>query len=131
MDPAAGNLLFTALNALGIVFGVLAIAGSGLTWSLSRASRIRAFEEAVFAQLTTANTRLELCEKGIQAHKLEVTNLCDEMLDAAERAGKARRRIAAENSRAERRETEVSEDPEPQDREAAKRGVRKLLGVAS
>ncbi|MEE8556219.1 MAG: hypothetical protein V3T00_10170 [bacterium] len=122
------------MNALGIVFGMLALAGSGLTWSLSRAAKIRAFEESVFAQLTTANARMELVEKAFQAHQLEISGMCDEMLESAERAAKARRRITAENARADRRvEAEDPQGghlPEGTDRESEKRKVMKLLGVS-
>ncbi len=80
-----------------------AVGVSALAWVFSRAGKVRAFESRVYAQLTNANARIENVESALVAHKLEVTGLTDEMCIAAEKAGKERRRVYAENQRAEAR----------------------------
>lgn len=127
MDVGSQNDLVTALNALAIVLSCAALAVSALAWFFSRAGKVRAFEARVYAQLTVANSRIETVESALQAHKLEITGLTDEMLDAADKAGKARRRIYAENQRRDQKEQRPTEDVGGGSREDELRKVRLRL----
>ncbi len=128
MDPAVQNDLITALNALAIVLSMAALAVSALAWFFSRAGKVRAFESRVYAQLTVAQARIETVEQGFQQHKLEITGLTDEMIDAQNKAGKERRRIYAENQRAAEKLHQADEDsPETGSREDQLRKVRLRL----
>ena len=99
MDPVSGNVLFTALNALGLAAGVLSLGVSGAVYFFSRAGKIRSFEGAVYSQLTNANARIETLESSWLQKTTELTALADEMVTTAERTAKERRRLYAEHKR--------------------------------
>ncbi len=126
MDPGAQNALVTALNALAVALSIGALAISGLAWFFSRAGRVRAFESKVYSQLTNAGARIENLESQWGAHKLEITGLCDEMLQAAEKAGKARRRMYADAQRAEKTLDVVPDEASLSPQEARARELHKV-----
>lgn len=129
VDPGASNALVTALNALAIALSLASGVTAALAWYFSRAGKIRAFEARLTAQLHIANARIETVEGGFAQFKAEVTGLTDEMIEAHTKAGKERRRIYAENQRAERREAspDAGNGADPDDRESQLRLVRERL----
>ncbi len=98
-DP--GNALITVVNALGLVLATLSLGVSGAVYFLSRAGKIRSFENRVYAQLTNANARIESIESQWLQTKTEITALADEMVTISDKTAKERRRLYAEHQRAD------------------------------
>ncbi len=99
MGGEAGFAIGTLLNGLGLVLGAIAIAVSGVTYQLSRAGKVRAFESRVYAQLTNAASRIESLEAQWQEKGAAMTSILDEMVTQSERTAKERRRLYQEHRR--------------------------------
>ncbi len=101
MDPAAGNALGTALNVLGFVSGVAAVAVSALAWNLSRAGKIRSYENRLHEQLLNAATRIETIETRWTEERQHLELLEDEIRRGMEGTRKERQKLTTANQRAE------------------------------
>jgi len=100
MDAESANVLGTVLNAAGMAMGLVSMAVSGGVYYLSRAGKVRAFENRVYEQLTNAASRIERVESQWAEQRTFVTATVDEMVTITEKTAKERRRLYAENQRA-------------------------------
>lgn len=101
MDGSELNALGTLLNATGLGVAIMSLVVSGVVFHLSRAGKVRAFENRVYTQLTNANSRIEQVESQWLAEKAALTAIADEMVTTQDRTAKERRRLYAETKRAE------------------------------
>lgn len=108
MDPVGGNIaalpLVLGLVGLGIALSMCAVTASGVTWWLSRAGKLRAYEHTMNDALTNALRRLETVEQTTTAAKVTVEGIADEAAELLKRSRKERQRVRKENWDAENRD---------------------------
>lgn len=96
-------MLEVVLISVSLSLSLLAVAGAYVSWHASRARQVRSYEERIGAFISSVSQKLGVYDSQMAEHKSAMSNMLDEMGGLLDRANKERRRIAAENQRAEAR----------------------------
>lgn len=99
--PTAPYEVLVALTAVALALSGVSLIGCLVTWYLSRAGRLRAYEHAMNGALTNANRRIETVELGMSECKATINEVADAAAESLERTRKERARTTTERHRAE------------------------------
>ena len=100
VDPQTLHTLALAGMGLALALSVAALVASVITFNLSRAGKLRAFERVMADHATNATQRVETMETRMIEYRSAMDALVDQADDLLARSVKERKRVAQENLRA-------------------------------
>jgi len=100
MDAPTLHAAALAGAALGLAFSIGAITWTTITWNLSRAGKLRAFERVMADSSGNTLKRLEAVETRMIEYRAAMDALVDQADELHARAVKERKRVSQENVRA-------------------------------